>query len=304
MKRDNPYQPTPGISTANEPSGSLKLDVDFRQYPDMRYMYQKFSKWLDIPMSQFILANGAENAMKNVLCALKPKSIHWSIPTWGLVDVFCAQFDACPFRYPFRYSSDGIVEEPFNEDCDIVYTTYEFNNLFKMQTCMPNVLPKCRYCILDVSYLTIDQIKAMMASYPFEKHGNLIIIGSFDKLYGCGLRLGFAMFNASLSEMIWLQRENFLNSGAYEFMKSIEYPARSDEDDKYFNMLKAHLENSKDRFQTAQICRNFLTFSLHEIDLYKRLLPYKMFTVDGHHMARFGMPSSQEELDQLMEVLA
>ena len=49
MERDQPYKAKTGISVANEPPKNLRLNVNFRKYPDMAYMYDKFSDLFNIP---------------------------------------------------------------------------------------------------------------------------------------------------------------------------------------------------------------------------------------------------------------
>ena len=92
FKRDT-YKPERygGISLHNEPPDDLVMTTNCRLYPDMYYVYKTFAEWLGLPVKNIMLGNGAENVIKNVLLALKPKSISWSVPTWGFIDVYCAQ---------------------------------------------------------------------------------------------------------------------------------------------------------------------------------------------------------------------
>lgn len=57
----------------NEPPLDRLLTVNIRNYPDMAMVYEKFSKAIEKPLNRFILGNGAENVIKNVLLAIKPK---------------------------------------------------------------------------------------------------------------------------------------------------------------------------------------------------------------------------------------
>lgn len=78
------------MSTANEPPDPLSIEANFRRYPDMQAAYSSMAKMLDVPDNCVMLGNGVENVMKNVLLALKPSSLSWSVPTWGFVDVYCS----------------------------------------------------------------------------------------------------------------------------------------------------------------------------------------------------------------------
>ena len=90
------------LSHKNEPGDSLNITVDVRQYPSMFEVYDAFEHMMKT--HYFILGNGFENVMKNVLLALKPKTMGWVKPTWGMLDVYCEALNIPPVNKSFEYN--------------------------------------------------------------------------------------------------------------------------------------------------------------------------------------------------------
>jgi DNA-binding transcriptional MocR family regulator len=64
---------------------------------------------------------------------------------------------------------------------------------------------KSNVTIVDISYVNINTIKYIFNKFDY--NGKIIYIGSFDKMIGCGLRCGFALFPTKYINDIQLQRE-------------------------------------------------------------------------------------------------
>lgn len=255
------------ISYLNEPKNDIIISCSIREYPDMFNAYEKIKTIFNVNDSiSFILGSGCENIMKNSLLALKAKELSWSKPTWGFIDVYIEQLNIIPHIHEFKLNGDKVIEEDFNENVDIYYGTYKTNNVLCHEMNFKNIR-KSRYSIIDISYLNIGQIKRLIHNIP----KNVIYVGSFDKLYGCGLRLGFAFFNENIKQEMFLQRENFINSMAYQFLMQF---------DKY--------EHIKPEYNMGGIFNSFNFYSqLGNIDINGSIT--KKFKINGIQFTRIGV---------------
>ena len=282
------------LSTKNEPFASIQLSVDARKYPDMHKAYEGFSKFFDIPTSQFILGNGCENTMKSVLLALKPKSLHWSKPAWGFIDVYAAQLECQPYVHAFKGSlAAGFEDEDFEEDIDIYYATVHANNVIPTSCNQKNV-QKSRFAVLDLTYLQPDALKEVLSHRP---NSNVVYVGSFDKLLGCGIRAGFAVFPEELSSRMQLQRENYVNALAAETFQKLD--CLCDTASAMSPFQKWHLGS----LHLDHIC--FATGNYITIESSKDIgFPCKQFAVNGVTYSRYGMPDDQKTLIGLLHELS
>ena len=69
MVRDFYKEKKIGLSYQNEPPIKISIKQNIRLYPDMFNVYKSFQKIFNIEYDNFILSNGAENAIKNALLA-------------------------------------------------------------------------------------------------------------------------------------------------------------------------------------------------------------------------------------------
>lgn len=305
LKRDT-YKPERygGISLHNEPPDDLFMTTNVRLYPDMYYVYKKFADWLGLPAKNIMLGNGAENVIKNVLLALKPKSISWSVPTWGFIDVYCAQLNCQPIKHNFKYedSLNICTEEDFTEDIDVYYNTLWFNSILKHEQSWRN-LHNSRVSIIDLTYCELDEI-CKIARYfneyrldqPANIKPNIIYVGSFDKMFGAGLRLGFAFFSNAHVDSMALQRENYINQLAADFILKHEF---EEPEKKYYNLLKqAYAECKIDR--RSMLCKSFITVPF-KADYTQ--LQHREIQLNGQWWSKFGIPHDEEEWFQLQMTL-
>lgn len=188
----NDYQPrSGGLSQLNEPPFSPRKLKMLRTYPDMFMAYQMFAEFFGISTDNLILGNGFENVMKSTLLAVRPSTLSYSVPCWGFIDVYAEQMGIHKDVHNYMMDSDAMIDEDF-DDVDIYYASSPSNNLFKTYTNGKNMF-NARYVLLDVSYANVEQLKWFIDNV-FDVNRNIILLGSFDKLLGCGLRLGFAIY--------------------------------------------------------------------------------------------------------------
>lgn len=293
IKREKYKQKDYGLSRQNEPSNDLILTGNVREYPDMFYAYKKFSEYFNLSQDSFFLANGCENAMKNVLLALKPKNMVWVTPTWRMPEVYSEALGFKLITKSFVYNKEKkffeLPNDFYDTKADILYDnagntsclTYIWNytNLNKTQT---------KYNIIDLTYRNVEFIKYIVPI--LRENSKNIIIGSFDKMYGCGLRLGFAIFPKELEEKMALQREQYINVLAYQWLIETNFKNNKS---KYCELLQKIIgcENC--------INDNFITIKGN----IQTTLPCYHFVVSGEEFTRFGIPNNESEFNALKLIL-
>lgn len=289
-----------GLSNQNEPSQNVILSANVRQYPDMYYAYAKMKEHFCNDNQEIMLGNGYENCMKNVLLALKPKTMYWSKPAWRMVDTFCRQLDIQPINDSFIINDINIVTNDFNNIpyADVCYLTYHTNcNFNHSNDLMVHLLHddkfknRFKYIIVDASYLTDSEMKSL--SGVVERFKNVIVIGSYDKLVGCGLRLGFAIFNKIHSESILLQKERCINMLAYNFIMSTDFNFPIS---KYYEKIRKY---SRLNSSIIDVTRNFIRVE----GTFNTKLPHQVFKIGDKTFSKFGIPSNECEYNGLATVL-
>lgn len=282
-----------GLSSSNEPPVNKRITVDIGSYPDMKKAYENFSKILNIPTNRFVLSNGAENAIKNTLLALKPKSIFYSEPTWGMLDVYCEALSIKKYTKSFLYKKN-YIEEPFlRRRVDLYYSTNGRNNLFSY---IPREPLHYKYKILDLTYFSIEYIKKEVK----KSSRNTIIVGSFDKSHGAGLRLGFTIFPLELNRIFNIQREQFINPVACSFLNNFYSTSNS-----YKQRVKQVISKlSEHNFNIFSYCDNYITlkgnFSFKSNVKSFFIKDSKGEVVD---FTRIGIPKNNSELKTLYKDL-
>ena len=296
MVRDFYKEKKIGLSYQNEPPIKISIKQNIRLYPDMFNVYKSFQKIFNIEYDNFILSNGAENAIKNVLLAIKCKRLSWSKPSWGFIDVYCEQLNIKKKCHDFIDTGKCIIESKFKEKIDVYYNTMYVNNFIKHDINKDNLV-KARISIIDISYLDFGSIHKLVNQYDY-KESNIIYVGSFDKLFGCGLRLGFAIFPNSYKENILLQREIFINSAATNFiMKFQGYKNKALSNSYYFKrQIENFLAKNSYRFY---ISNNFISiFSDIKTDINVKKIRFGNTVI-----TRFGMPINKYEYLKIIKAL-
>lgn len=282
----NKYE-TKKSGTSNEPVALEGFEY-LREYPDMKRAYEIFSDLVELPTNQFILCNGGENAVKNTLLAIKPKNMFFSYPTWGMLDVYCEALNINPIRSEMIVGENGDVyedEEHFYmlDGIDCFYSCCGINNYISY-----NPITNLGNCwkIFDLTYYDWHSIKSWVCDLDSEKK---IIVGSFDKMLGCGIRLGFAIFPRQFNDRFQLQREQFLNYSACQILEYLkinpEVLLRSslqDRANKYWDTcLPAQIY--KDDIVTKT--NNYITFR-GDLNLN---VPSTKFQIDDYKFTRIGI---------------
>lgn len=293
IKREDYKQRNYGLSTQNEPGDDLYLQGNVRLYPDMYYAYKKFGDFFNLPSDTFFLGNGCENTIKNVLLALKPKTMCWVGPTWRMLEVYCEALDIKPIYYSFEYNiTNNKFELPsnfYNTEADILYSNCGITTAFEYDystTELDNT--KATYNICDITYQNVEQMKKSIEK--LSKNPKNIIVGSFDKLFGCGLRLGFAIYPPHLHQKMALQREQYINVLAFNWLTQTDFCSPKN---KYIDELYMQLSS------IDYITDNFLTL----VGDVKTTLPCHKFEVSGQKFTRFGIPNNNNEYEALVLVL-
>lgn len=302
------YEPKKyGLASQNEPVEDLNISCNCRLYPDMKKAYDKFADLFNInkETTGFILANGCENVMKQVLLAMKPKNLTWFEPTWKMPEVFCAALGIKPRKYKFKYShKDRKIYTPkLYRGGDCFYSNYGTSSLFHYygngEGSMIGANSRFKYTIIDVTYCDYSEMR--IAKHYVEDDPDTIIIGSFDKLAGCGLRLGFAIFNKKVwNERMQLQREQYINMCAFNWLQNItkmkllynipKNPVRD-----YLAKNLIHLPKN------WSLSDNFITIAGH-VKARANLNPI-YFEIDGQQFTKFGLPSTKYEKQQIYKII-
>ena len=266
-----------GPSTKNEPKDGIVDVVDTRFYPNMYEVYRIFANKYNLDRENFILTNGCENALRIALLAVKPELMLIENPTWEMAKVICSSFDI-PFReinYHFVQNKTFALENiaTINNKKTWLYTTDRYNNLFEHENYDKE---KYKNVIIDETYTLSNLLKNIEPEYrQFDK--NEIIIGSFSKFFGCGLRLGYILFDKSWNNKMQLLREQYISSMAAKFI--IEFPAINKQ--KILNSINVKYE--------YPIVSQHSCYTTVAIENEISIVPHKEFVVDNKRFMRIGV---------------
>lgn len=282
----NDYMPTlAGLPYKNDAPVDVILSASIQYYPDMHKVYSVFSEDFKLPKHNFILGSGCENTLKCVFEALNVKSLHYSFPCWGFIDVYKQQFKFKTYEHQF---SRNFKDNEFDENIDVYYSTLPFNNFIPTMPNQKNIL-KSRYTIIDLTYMQVDDLKKEF--YDFNVNDNVILVGSFDKQFGCGLRLGFAVFPNSCAEKIQLFRENFINSMAETFILKHMYFKKMQR-----NCYWQKIKNLGSVWQS----QNYAVFQTNLVPTEFNFIKFDFY---GKSYIRIGIPQNQMQFDSVLSFL-
>ena len=295
-----------GVASQNEPAADVYIDCNVRLYPDMLQAYRKFASLMDLSLDQFILCNGGENAMKTALLALKPKDLTWFAPTWKMPEVLCSALDILPVIKNFEY--DPIKREIFTPKLDdevkgdCFYSNYGNSSLFSYSGGIESAIigwnTNFKSTIIDLTYLNYKEMKQAIHSLLIGSPNN-IIIGSFDKMIGCGLRLGFVIYNPKYNDAMQLQREQYINMCAYNWLLRViekdfetiypQNPLRDKLNENCFPVLPSDWSFNDNYISVPY----YIEANLNEAH----------FEISGHQFTKFGIPACKEDVDRLYWIL-
>lgn len=266
-----PLIPSPiKVSIKNEP---LNNDNLFTSYPDMYSAYKAFSSAFNISERQFILTNGCENAARWALLFCKEHYGHITIesPTWSMAEILCEAFHIPYDKFVYHYTNNKF--KPQFTTIDSGYITDTFNNLFKHYN------PHINKGIIDETY-TLNYLMHNKTQYIPE---NIIIIGSFSKVIGCGYRLGYILFNAKHYDYFNMIREQYINTAAAQYLIEHQYNLK--------DIINVALTPCGIKTTLPVVSRhaNYITVQATTVPI-----PHKIFKVDGISFCRIGIGNIQQ----------
>lgn len=262
-----PYMPKQrneyNVSTQNEPAVGYTDIINARLYPDMFKTYHTFAHAYDLSLDNFILTNGCENALRIAILAMKPEKMLIEDPTWRMAEVICSAFEVPYQKVPYHYYGGMFeLEKVDAKDCWL-YTTDIYGNLFRHKQYDPKIYPRV---ILDETY-TMRVLRNPNRTFD----ENVIVIGSFSKFAGCGLRLGYILFNSKYNKKFQLLREQYISAAACQYVQK-QSPIR----------IAGFGE--KEEYPVVTKHPSYVTF-IGEANI---RYPHKSFVIDGQPFYRIG----------------
>ena len=285
-----------GLSEQNEPGVDMCMGINIRNYPDMYYAYEIMAERLGIDSNRLMLGNGCENVLKNVLLALKPKSISWATPNWNMMEVYCSALDIEPDKHEFVYMESG---KEFIEPSITNYECYYDND---------GVTPWFHYrknssChsangwrIIDLTYKRLDDVKSRIKE--LKDMERTIIVCSLGKIYGAGARLGFAIFPEELRDAMMLQREQYINMAAYQLIVSQDLK-KQPSNPFHYSLKDYIIKHGLLYGQGIWLTDNFISFDRY----IPNELNSKDFYVGSKRFMKLGIPYTRTELDSVVDVI-
>ena len=232
-------------TTANEPYiGYQNNDEIITQYPDMEQAYDNFSKTYNIPKKNFILTTGTDASYRIALSSIRhilqgeTTTLIYTTPNWGLIPIIAEMEGFNPIGMETEYGR----YEPLGHDCfhvpdyyekiksypgSVIYVNSAQNNYFNIYQATFDIASDHNGVIdsniwNDTTYIKIiDEVYEPVGLYsysqenkfedPKDKKEDKIIIGSYSKVLGCGIRLGYILFDDAWTDIMYHNRETYLS---------------------------------------------------------------------------------------------
>lgn len=311
-----------GVSMCNEPVNidedkiNVFLMKDIIQYPDMREVYKNFSETFNISKENFILTNGCEEALRltSQLALRYFMSVHdvgtvlYEYPTWELAPIILKNSidliypystEIIPDIYPINFKYDekantfyyddntfNILKEKRVFEDSLIYITDKQNNLFGHEDLVLNKsrIGEIKY-IIDETYTRNKLFD--LTNRKFDR--NKFYIGSFSKNIGCGVRLGYILFNDCWYKLFNQYRPNYISSLAAVYASS----------PKLKKIIKPYSNYCNDKVLFG--CDNFETIRLDDIVNNKdKNRINKVFEINGIKFARLGKVSAKSDFSKFI----
>ena len=213
-------------NTRPDPHSKLMQDELFtylsaqslNEYPDLTGLYEKLSDWLELPIDNLLLTQGADDGIRAVFNAFSrpKKAIACLSPSYKMYSVYAEVFET-PVKLitPKHYDGGFFVEvkdivEVLSEGVDLLFIP---NPNEPIETCFTS--DEVRLIVRNAErYGTIVIIDEAYANFGAESvarlvsiHSNLVVIQSFSKWFGLpAIRLGYTIASSGLTKALHSQR--------------------------------------------------------------------------------------------------
>ena len=244
------------FSRANEPEWNNLIDDKYKHYPDMKDVYDKFSKFFNINRDNFILTTGCEESLRIAIKIIKYlgyqsknrptiSRVFLENPTWSLAEVvfyqelFDKTIDIEKVDFDYYYKDDIYSLNPngyhgyikiddhhinkFNRDqrnmykCDIHNIVYSTDTFNNFTYHFnPDIHTKDCFHIIDEVY---TNEKLYRSNFLDDK---TFYIGSLSKSFGPGFRLGYLVFREEYSDIANLFRPQYLSTSAIDLINLLD----------------------------------------------------------------------------------
>ena len=180
-------------------------------YPDplCRELRLSLSKRYAVPPEYILCGNGASDLIYRLACAVKPREVLVTAPSFSEYEAASAQAGARIRHFPLREENDFHLTECFleqiTEDTDIVFLCQPNNptGVTIPRPLLLKILMRCRetgsLILMDECFTDFLDRPADLTLLPCINEKQLIILKAFTKFYPmAGLRLGYAVCSDTL----------------------------------------------------------------------------------------------------------
>lgn len=298
------------IDSSNKRENLKKMIIE---YPNMMEIYDTFSTFSLIPRDNFILTNGCEEALRIVLQVIKRIEENKNInllaeyPRWKMVDVIS---DQILYKAPkdinyvlnkekdsmmsfSNYDNEALKNElnyMDNNDVCVLYNTLSINNMLMHKKWNSNLFAencKCKlYDIIDETYTPFKTDINDQKLSKLEKD-NIFIIGSFSKAIGCGLRLGYILFNQKYEKYFNLYRPQYISPLAINFLTNTPETINVLKSIDFTNFVNSIFDNYSEKGFDEYFSNMLLSPYLNSISkLVYKTMWYSTFYIDRNALSK------------------
>lgn len=252
-------------------------------YPNLKKIYFKLSKSLNLNIKNIIITNGSDLAIKNCFELItKPNSRVITLnPTYGMVDVYCKNFLVNQIKVDCNEDLNFDVNEilkKINKNISLVIIANPNSptgNLFNKKD-IKKIISKSKKnkCFILVDECYFDYSKSSVINL-ITKYDNLIICRSFSKIGLAGCRIGVIITNRKLRNLIYKFRPFYEISSFSALVLEIILKNKKifkdyvNETLKGKKIVEQYLKNKKISYFSSKT--NFMIFNLQNSFLTKKL---------------------------------
>lgn len=298
------------IDSSNKRENLKKMIIE---YPNMMEIYDTFSTFSLIPRDNFILTNGCEEALRIVLQVIKRIEENKNInllaeyPRWKMVDVISDQIlykNPKDINYVLNKEKDSMMSfsnydnEALknelnymdNNDVCVLYNTLSINNMLMHKKWNSNLFAeKCKCKLYDIIDETYTPFKTDINDQKLSKleKDNIFIIGSFSKAIGCGLRLGYILFNQKYEKYFNLYRPQYISPLAINFLTNTPETINVLKSIDFTNFVNSIFDNYSEKGFDEYFSNMLLSPYLNSISkfVYKTMW-YSTFYIDRNSLSK------------------